>query len=72
MCKESRVEFRIDSDINSRLNKLCGESNQDRSKIARLALLDMLNGTNFFRRQVLKSIQTNAQKGHGLIIQEII
>lgn len=57
--------------MNSRLNELVGQSGQDRSKIARLALLDMLSGSNHFQKEVRKSINLNAKNGHGSIIQEV-
>lgn len=58
--------------MNSKLNELAGQSGQDRSKIARLALLDMLTGTNNFRKEVMKSVRMNATNGRGIIIQEVI
>lgn len=65
------LNIRITAEMNSRLNELAGMSDQDRSKLARLALLDMLNGTNNFRKEVIKSVRMKASNGRGLIIQEI-
>ncbi len=67
-----KVDFRITEDVNSRLNQLAGAAGQDRSKIARLALLDVLYGTNHFRKLIQKSVQMNAAHGHGLVIVEVI
>lgn len=64
------INLRIDAEMNSRLNEFAGQAGQDRSKIVRLALRDMLNGTNQFRKEVMKSIRMNAARGHGIIIME--
>lgn len=64
------LNIRISPEMNSKLNELAGMSDQDRSKIARLALLDMLSGSNQFRKEVMKSIRMKASSGRGIIIQE--
>lgn len=66
------LNLRITPEMNSKLNELAGMSDQDRSKLARLALLDMLSGTNLFRKEVMKSIRMKAQNGRGIIIQEVL
>lgn len=65
------LNIRITPEMNSKLNELVGMSDQDRSKLARLALLDMLDGSNRFRKEVMKSIRMKASSGRGIIIQEL-
>lgn len=64
------LNIRLPDQMNSRLNQIAGQAGQDRSKIARLALLDLLNGNKHFLSQVRKSIAHKAKTGRGLIIQE--
>jgi len=71
LLKQFRVVFRINQDINSRLNKLSGKFGIDRSKIIRLALIDFLTGSNLKRRE-LDKFERLQKHGQAVWIREEI